>query len=98
MRLEIEYGPHAANDLYYIWLYASNDKPIAADGLLARLNEIFGELAAHPGLGRSRDDLLPGLRSFPHGRYVVFYQVHDRSLRILRILNAARDITSNLFE
>ena len=48
-------------------------------------------------LGRSREDLAPGLRSLPLGRYVIFYQVISDAIAIVRVLHGARDL-GPLFE
>jgi len=50
-------------------------------------------LGRHPHVGRPRDDdLRPGLRSFPVGRYVIIYRVESEDVVILHIISAARDI------
>jgi toxin ParE1/3/4 len=49
-------------------------------------------LSRHPLLGRSRTDLHPGLRSFPFGRYVIFYRPLDDGIEVVRVLHGARDI------
>jgi toxin ParE1/3/4 len=43
-------------------------------------------------IGRSRDELAPGMRSFPVGRYVVFYLPLDDGIDVVRVLHGARDI------
>ncbi|MFN8541644.1 MAG: type II toxin-antitoxin system RelE/ParE family toxin [Thermomicrobiales bacterium] len=44
-----------------------------------------------PASGRARDELRPGLRSFPVGRHVIYYTISRRSLRIIRILHSRMD-------
>jgi len=44
-------------------------------------------LANAPYIGKSRDDLLPGIRSFPISIYVVYYQIIDETLRVIHILS-----------
>jgi toxin ParE1/3/4 len=70
-------SPAAARDLEEIWLYVAADKPGAADRLIDDLSDRCRALALNPHIGRRRDELRPGLRSFPHGRYVIFYRVDD---------------------
>jgi hypothetical protein len=41
-------------------------------------------LAEQPLLGRSREELVPDLRSFPLGRYVIFYEVIPGGIAIVR--------------
>jgi toxin ParE1/3/4 len=43
-------------------------------------------------LGRSREEVAPGLRSFPFGRYVIFYEVMPDGIAIVRVLHGARDL------
>ncbi len=40
----------------------------------------------------SANELAPGLRSFPVGRYLIFYLLDSGCLRIVRVLHGARDI------
>jgi toxin ParE1/3/4 len=42
--------------------------------------------------GRARDELAPGVRSFPFGRYVVFYVPRNDGVDVVRVLHGARDI------
>ena len=49
-------------------------------------------LAAQPMMGRAREELAPGVRSFPFGRYVVFYMPMDDGIDVVRVLHGARDI------
>jgi plasmid stabilization system protein ParE len=44
-----------------------------ADRRVDRLDEKLDLLATQPLMGRARDELLAGLRSFPFARYVIFY-------------------------
>jgi plasmid stabilization system protein ParE len=39
---------------------------------LRRIDEKLDLYLQHPGMGRARDELADGLRSFPVGNYVVF--------------------------
>lgn len=50
------------------------------------------KLAASPSMGRSRDQLLSGLRSFPYGNYLIFYIPLDDGVDIVRVLNGVRNI------
>jgi len=43
-------------------------------------------------MGRKRDELIPGIRSLPVKRYVVFYRVTNNTIEIARILSGYRDI------
>jgi toxin ParE1/3/4 len=43
-------------------------------------------------MGRSRDDLRPGLRSFPVGQHVIIYTIEDEDVEILRVFHGRQDI------
>ena len=47
-------------------------------------------------MGRVRSELAPELRSFPVGRYVVFYLPCPDGIDIVRVLHGARDIETVL--
>jgi toxin ParE1/3/4 len=65
----------------------------APTDLTDRVYEIAGLLASNPEMGRRRDELEPGLRSFPIGAFVLFYR-RRRAGGIDRILRGTRDIPS----
>jgi toxin ParE1/3/4 len=39
-----------------------------------------------------RNDLIVGLRSFPNGKYLIFYQETANGIEIVRVVHSARDI------
>ena len=43
-------------------------------------------------MGRARVELGADLRSFPFGRYVIFYAPIDDGIDVVRVLHSARDI------
>jgi toxin ParE1/3/4 len=50
-------------------------------------------LARHPYIGRRRDELQTGLRSFPVGDYIVFYRITpDEKVLILHVVRGSRNI------
>jgi toxin ParE1/3/4 len=90
--LAIVLTPRANADLEEIWMFIAADNPAQADDFIDLIDEKFQNLSRQPGLGRRREELVAGLRSFPVGRYVIFYlQVQD-CLQIVRILHGARDL------
>ena len=84
--------PLAETDILEIWDYIADDSLAAADRWVDRLDVQFRLLAAQPMMGRARDELAPGVRSFPFGRYVVFYVPLDGGIDVVRVLHGARDI------
>jgi len=84
--------PLAETDILEIWDYIADDSFAAADRWVDHLDEQFRLLATQPMMGRARDELAPGVRSFSFGRYVVFYVPLDDGIDVVRVLHGARDI------
>jgi toxin ParE1/3/4 len=74
------------------WWYIVQDNPNAADRFLDRIEERCTALAEFPLMGTSRDELLPSLRSFAVGNYVVFYLPLDDGIEVVRVLHGMRDL------
>jgi toxin ParE1/3/4 len=87
----------ARADLDEIWFYIAQDNPAAADEFILAILTRFSHLAAMPGIGRQREELTPGLRSFPVGNHVIFYRPLESGVEIARVLHGARDFPP-LFE
>ena len=85
-------SPLAEQDLREIWRYIAADNPDAADRLLHKIDSKLEQYAAQPAMGAPRDSLAPGLRSFPVGRYLVFYRPIPDGIEVARILHGARDL------
>jgi toxin ParE1/3/4 len=84
--------PLAELDLLEIWDYIADDSLDRADDFLDRIEEKLQALARNPGMGRRREELLPGLQSFPVGNYVVFYREIKDGIDVIRVLRGSRDI------
>jgi toxin ParE1/3/4 len=69
----VDKRPLAETDLEEIWWYIAQDNPNAADRLLDKVEEVCQTLARFPKMGTNREDLLPGLRSFPVDNYLFFF-------------------------
>lgn len=88
------FSPLAAEDLDGIFEYIARDKPRAAIAFVDTLKEKCRTLARFPLLGASREGLIPGLRMFPVGNYVIYYRTESGGVRIERVLPGARDADS----
>ncbi|AFZ60535.1 type II toxin-antitoxin system RelE/ParE family toxin [Anabaena cylindrica FACHB-243] len=77
-----------------MWVYLAHNNQIAADKEIAKILNSLPMLAQFPGMGRSRDDLLPELRSFPIKPYIIFYTPIDDGIEIIRVLHQSRDVNS----
>ncbi len=82
----------AAADIAGIWQHIAQDKPAAADRWIDDLDQQFGLLARQPLMGRERGELAVDVRSFPFGRYVIFYVPLADGIDVLRVLHSSMDI------
>ncbi len=94
---QLRISPRASEDLLDIWSYIADDSEANADGFIDKMYETMESLARQPGSGRHREELAPGIQSFPVGRYIIFYRVVAGAIEIVRVLHGARDI-ENIFE
>ncbi len=90
-------SPRASSDLIEIWSYIADDSVANADAFIDKLYQAIQALARQPGSGRHREELAPGIQSFPFGRYIIFYRAVAGAIEIVRVLHSARDIES-IFE
>jgi len=84
--------PSVKADLSGIWDFIAEDSDDQADAFIDLINQKFQLLTQQSGLGRRREELAEGLRSFPVGRYVIFYLPVPGGVQIVRLLHGARDI------
>lgn len=54
-------------------------------------------MATQPRMGRAREELAAGVRSFAFGRYVVFFTPLPDGIDLVRVLHGARDV-DDLFD
>lgn len=87
--------PLAELDILEIWDFIAEDSITEADLWIDRLDEKLLLWATQPMMGRSRDELASGLRSFALGRYVVFFLPIQDGLDVVRVLHASRDISEH---
>ncbi len=90
----IEYSPEAKDDLKKIFTYLNEHSASAATELAERIDQRVFIVAAHPGIGRDRGNLMEGMRSVVVGKYVVFFRSTTTTLEIVRVLHGLRDIDS----
>lgn len=87
--------PQAETDILEIWDYIAEDSMVEADRWVDRLDDKLVLWATQPMMGRSRDELAPGVRSLAFGRYVVFYEPLPDGIDVVRVLHGTRDIDAN---
>lgn len=90
--------PRAFVDLADIWAFIAEDSVKHADRFAALIDSQFCAIARQPHMGRNRPELATDLRSFPVGRYIIFYVPSPKGVEIVRVLHGARDIKSVLHD
>lgn len=61
------------------------------DTYLSALDKRFHDLARSPSVGRTRDELGSGLRSFQQGKHIIFYRSLRHEIVIVDILHERMD-------
>lgn len=70
----------------------------AADGVLDAIEREATLLATQPMMGRARDEMVRGIRSWPTSTpYILFYEADPQGILILRVLHHERDIQATDF-
>lgn len=59
---------------------------------LKEILQKFRMRAENPKLGKSRDEILLELRSFPFKKYFIFYLPTDYGIEVFRVVHSARNI------
>jgi toxin ParE1/3/4 len=83
----------ASRDLESILDYLAEQSSIdAAESFLEKVNQKCQNLVNFPSLGRSRDELFPGIRSLPIDQYLIFYRLQEEEIEIVRIVSGYQDL------
>ncbi|MFA6567473.1 MAG: type II toxin-antitoxin system RelE/ParE family toxin [Victivallales bacterium] len=92
--LKLIISRQAIEDLIDIWSYMALDNYDAANAFTDKLYASCKSLSKMPEMGRSRDELLPGLRSLTCKGHIIFYRTGNQKLEIIRVLNGCMDVDS----
>src|SRR5262245_39134918 len=82
----------ATKDIKDIYQYINEQDADAALDFITRIQLMCDKLAQMPQMGRARDELKKGLRSFPVGNYLIFYRIVGTDIQVVRVLHGARNI------
>jgi toxin ParE1/3/4 len=82
----------AREDLDQIWDYLAEKNEDAAIKVLTDIHKRFQIIVDHPEVGKCRDDLLLGMRSYQAGAYIIFYFHSGERIELFRVLHGARNI------
>jgi toxin ParE1/3/4 len=90
----IIWSDDADEDLLSIWRYGADEwSPIAADDHLRFIETTCHMLREVPELGKSREELLHGVRSITADPHIVFYRITTQDIEVLRVLHQREDVT-----
>ena len=87
----IRWTDRARADKDEIWFSIAVNNVAAADRVSDRIDELLKKLRRFPLIGMEREELRPGLRSFPCGDCLVFYRVMPHELVIVRVVYRGRN-------
>ena len=90
--MKLRISEPAKEDLIEIYQHIAPENAPAAERLLKTFQEKFELLTKFPGIGRERNKLVIGLRSFPVGKYLILYQPMDEAVEIVRVRHGATDL------
>jgi plasmid stabilization system protein ParE len=103
MHRRLRRSEHVIHDLVDCYRFIHEDDAAYAEKFLDTAEEMFLKLAEIPGLGRmwkSDDPKLARIRVIPlpspFDHYLVFYREDKNRVRLLRVLQSARDLLSEL--
>src|SRR5262245_20248819 len=91
------YSKSSKKDLRSIAAYYADKSRDYAERTIKAIRDQCRRLARLPGMGSLRDALIPGLRSFPVGSYIGFFQQSDVGVHIVRELHSARHQSPDMF-
>ncbi len=84
-------NPSAIEDLTEICDFLEAQNPAAARRLMKTFREKFNLLVQFPYLGRTRNDVMVGMRCLVVRKYRIFYQPSDTVVEIHFVRHSARE-------
>ncbi len=93
-QLKLIISRQAIEDLTDIWSYIALDNYHAADTFIDKIHSACKNLLKIPEMGRTRDELMPGMRSLTYKGYIIFYRIGNQKIEIIRVLNGCMDVDS----
>lgn len=90
MRYRVSEG--AARDLEEIFIYWAERVSLEiADRVIDKITDRFRLLGEYPDAGKVAQDIAPGVKCFPAGKYLIYYRSTRRGTDILHVFHGARD-------
>lgn len=96
---QVLFAARARADFEDIWLQvALNNGARLADGIIDRIERRTAMLARHPDMGPARPEIGERARSLLIERWLILYRVDADAVRIIRIVDGARDLKRLAFD
>ena len=87
----------ATVDITELWVHIARGNYAAAERLVDRIDSTLRQLADNPLMGEAVDHIRSGLRRFPVGNYVLYYDPLSDGVRLQRVVHSARSLR-NVFD
>jgi toxin ParE1/3/4 len=98
-RATVRLKPAARQDFRSILAYTGAQWGVAQrDIYRAEIEQALATLGTNPLIGQARDDLSPGLRSYPVEAHIIYYRISGSVVRVVRILHQKMDAARHLDE
>lgn len=92
-RLPVLWSTEALDDIDHLWdYYAHSAGRVTADKIIREIAKVVKMIEGYPSVGRARDEIRMGLRSFSTTPQVVFYRLNNDRPEIVRVLDGRQDI------
>ena|ERR1700730_17629867 len=92
-RPRLIWSENANKDLMSIWQYGVEEwSEEIAEKHLFEIEHMCGRLIETPMLGKSRDEIIAGMKSIAVRPHVVFYDLSKGAIEIVRILHQRIDV------
>ena len=92
-RPRLIWSPDANKDLMSIWQYGVEEwSEEIAEKHLFEIEHMCGRLIETSMLGKSRDEIIAGMKSITVRPHVIFYKVSKGAIEIVRVLHQRIDV------
>lgn len=90
MRLRVSKSARRDMDSIYDY-WAERADPDIAGHLIYSIIDRFAIFTEAPDIGQKCNELAPGIRRFPAGKYLIYYRKVRGTIEILHVFHGARD-------
>ncbi|MBF0620952.1 MAG: type II toxin-antitoxin system RelE/ParE family toxin [Magnetococcales bacterium] len=94
---KFEFSEQAEIDLLETVTYISQHNALAAETWLNKIISTCYNISQSPLMGRERPELGRDIRSFPIGRFIIFYRPIETGMYVVRVLRGSMNL-DQIFE